>query len=176
MFQRKKHETGEERKKLIDDDEDEAVIVIAVDQKANTTVKWLCEQLNRETHVHFAPVADSDLLAIVPSVPTPHDELLEELEGVVSPERTQLFGAPRYQIYGGQSILEACRKAHIVTDIFPLHEPKTLRELRQQCWTVRGPQLEKLHDYFGPVIATYFAFVQHYTHALILPVIVGFTQ
>lgn len=153
-----------------------AVIVIAVDPKASITVKWLCEQLHRETQVKFSPVDNSDLLAIIPPEPTPHHLLQEALEAVVWPQRTTLPGSDRHQIYSGQSILEACRRAGIVRDIFPLHEPKTLKELRHQCWTASGPQLNILHDYFGPVIAIYFAFVRHYAHALLVPSIVGFTQ
>ncbi len=63
----------------------------------------------------------------------------------------------------------------VIKDIFPMHDRGCISELRR-TW-VRGfthhQPIDKVKDYFGIEIALYFAWLGHYTKALLFPAIFG---
>ncbi|KAK2578147.1 hypothetical protein KPH14_001345 [Odynerus spinipes] len=75
----------------------------------------------------------------------------------------------------GQAIIPKCISAGIISQVFPLHELPALEQLRK-TW-VRAffsPQpLDDICKYFGVKISMYFAWLGHYTTALIVPAAVG---
>ncbi|XP_054289963.1 anoctamin-8-like isoform X2 [Macrosteles quadrilineatus] len=77
----------------------------------------------------------------------------------------------------GQAIVPKCLSAGIIAQVFPLHDLEALRKLRN-TWVrsfTRTQPLDEVSTYFGVKIAMYFAWLGHYTTALIVPAIVGFT-
>ncbi|XP_011503511.1 PREDICTED: anoctamin-8-like [Ceratosolen solmsi marchali] len=75
----------------------------------------------------------------------------------------------------GQAIIPKCLSSGFILQVFPLHELPALEKL-QQSW-VRAffsPQpLDDISRYFGVKITMYFAWLGHYTTALIVPAAVG---
>lgn len=67
-------------------------------------------------------------------------------------------------------------KVHnVILAAFPIHNYDDLEELQKEWLGLtnwRQP-LDKIKDYFGERIGLYFAFLQHYTHALYYPAILG---
>ena len=62
-----------------------------------------------------------------------------------------------------------------VKQVFPLHDNASLRQL-SQSWVqaVFSPQpFDRIRKYFGVKIALYFAWLGHYTTALIFPTVFG---
>ena len=63
----------------------------------------------------------------------------------------------------------------IINQIFPVHEPKVLSQLKQG-WIHKInklPPIDGIYSYFGSKIALYFAWLNHYTFALAVHVFVG---
>ncbi|XP_046811652.1 mucin-4 [Lucilia cuprina] len=81
----------------------------------------------------------------------------------------------RAAVEEGQSIVAAWQETGLITQIFPLHETKTLTQL-QYSWVrqVFAPQpLDDIAEYFGVKVALYFAWLGHYTCALGVPAVFG---
>ncbi|XP_065357896.1 uncharacterized protein wwk isoform X2 [Calliphora vicina] len=81
----------------------------------------------------------------------------------------------RAAVEEGQSIVAAWQETGLITQIFPLHETKTLSQL-QYSWVrqVFAPQpLDDIAEYFGVKVALYFAWLGHYTCALGVPAVFG---
>ncbi|KAG8288640.1 Anoctamin-8 [Homalodisca vitripennis] len=77
----------------------------------------------------------------------------------------------------GQAIVPKCVAAGVISQVFPLHDQPALHKLRK-TWVrsfTRTQPLDSISTYFGVKIAMYFAWLGHYTTALIVPAIVGFT-
>ncbi|XP_071868800.1 anoctamin 8 white walker isoform X8 [Bombus fervidus] len=75
----------------------------------------------------------------------------------------------------GQAIIPKCLSAGIISQVFPLHELPALEKL-QRTWVraFLSPQpLDDICKYFGVKITMYFAWLGHYTTALIVPAAVG---
>ncbi|XP_034940351.1 anoctamin-8 isoform X2 [Chelonus insularis] len=86
-----------------------------------------------------------------------------------------LSSLPGIKIVEGQAIIPKCISAGIISQVFPLHELPALEKL-QKSW-VRAfcsPQpLDDICKYFGVKITMYFAWLGHYTTALVVPAAVG---
>ncbi|XP_076622385.1 anoctamin 8 white walker isoform X3 [Colletes latitarsis] len=75
----------------------------------------------------------------------------------------------------GQAIIPKCISSGIISQVFPLHELPALEKL-QHTWVraFLSPQpLDDICKYFGVKITMYFAWLGHYTTALIVPAAVG---
>ncbi|XP_077295391.1 anoctamin 8 white walker [Arctopsyche grandis] len=75
----------------------------------------------------------------------------------------------------GQSVVPVCLSAGLIERVFPLHDTEKLQELREK-WVraVCSPQpLEDICEYFGVKVAMYFAWLGHYTCALVFPAVLG---
>lgn len=76
----------------------------------------------------------------------------------------------------GQAIVPKCVSAGVIAQVFPLHDLPALRNL-QRKWVrafLHRQPLDEICDYFGVKITMYFAWLGHYTTALIVPAVVGF--
>ncbi|XP_064640001.1 anoctamin-10-like isoform X2 [Lineus longissimus] len=78
-------------------------------------------------------------------------------------------------LYPGESIVGRMVHDGLIVQLFPLHEEEELKSLTEEwfgSWRtllhVRQP-VEKVRKYFGETYAMYFAFLGHYTKALIPP-------
>ncbi|XP_034140748.1 uncharacterized protein LOC117591556 isoform X3 [Drosophila guanche] len=81
----------------------------------------------------------------------------------------------RAAVAEGQSIVAAWQESGLITQVFPLHEPRSLTQL-QTHWVkqIFAPQpLDDIAAYFGVKVALYFAWLGHYTCALGVPAIFG---
>ncbi|CAG9854829.1 unnamed protein product [Phyllotreta striolata] len=94
------------------------------------------------------------------------------------PEDNHIPGFPECQLYTGQSIIEVCKNANIVTKVYPLHEPEALKRLSKEWYmTLKSKQpFDRIKNYFGESVTLYFAFLGFYTSALVIPVVLGFLQ
>ncbi|KAL0278801.1 UNVERIFIED_CONTAM: hypothetical protein PYX00_000506 [Menopon gallinae] len=76
----------------------------------------------------------------------------------------------------GQAIVPKFLTAGIISQVFPLHDLPSLEKL-QKSWVqaiFEKQPLDEICDYFGVKIAMYFAWLGHYTTALIVPAAIGF--
>ncbi|GLG96980.1 Anoctamin [Gryllus bimaculatus] len=76
----------------------------------------------------------------------------------------------------GQAIVPKCLSAGIISQVFPLHDMPALENL-QKNWVrafFQKQPLDAICEYFGVKITMYFAWLGHYTAALIVPAVVGF--
>ncbi|XP_070542017.1 anoctamin-8-like isoform X2 [Ptychodera flava] len=75
----------------------------------------------------------------------------------------------------GQPIVPKLMSKGIIKEVFPLHQTEDLDELRK-TWVqavFRRQPLDKICAYFGVKIGMYFAWLGHYTVALVLPAFFG---
>ncbi|XP_029849538.2 anoctamin-8 [Ixodes scapularis] len=75
----------------------------------------------------------------------------------------------------GQSIVQRCLSENLVSQVLPLHHTGDLNRLKRD-WVLAFLKLQPLDDicsYFGVKIAIYFAWLGHYTWALIVPAVAG---
>ncbi|XP_043472779.1 anoctamin-8 isoform X2 [Leptopilina heterotoma] len=82
---------------------------------------------------------------------------------------------PALKLVEGQAIIPKCLSMGIISQVFPLHELPALEKL-QKTWVqaFMSPQpLDDICKYFGVKITMYFAWLGHYTTALIVPAAVG---
>ncbi|XP_023170241.2 anoctamin-8 isoform X3 [Drosophila hydei] len=81
----------------------------------------------------------------------------------------------RAAVAEGQSIVAAWQESGLITQVFPLHETRSLAQL-QTHWVkqIFAPQpLDDIAAYFGVKVALYFAWLGHYTCALGVPAVFG---
>ncbi|XP_046621598.1 anoctamin-8 isoform X5 [Neodiprion virginianus] len=86
-----------------------------------------------------------------------------------------LHSLPGLKLIEGQAIVPKCISAGVISQVFPLHELPALEKL-QRTWVraFLSPQpLDDICRYFGVKITMYFAWLGHYTTALIVPAAVG---
>ncbi|XP_058790313.1 anoctamin-8 isoform X4 [Phymastichus coffea] len=86
-----------------------------------------------------------------------------------------LNSLPGLKLVEGQAIIPKCLSAGVISQVFPLHELPELEKL-QRTWVraFLSPQpLDDIARYFGVKITMYFAWLGHYTTALIVPAAVG---
>ncbi|XP_025157663.1 anoctamin-8 isoform X4 [Harpegnathos saltator] len=86
-----------------------------------------------------------------------------------------LQSLPGFKVVEGQAIIPKCISSGIISQVFPLHELPALEKL-QRSWVraFLSPQpLDDICKYFGVKITMYFAWLGHYTTALIVPAAVG---
>ncbi|KAF6777476.1 hypothetical protein AHF37_02904 [Paragonimus kellicotti] len=75
----------------------------------------------------------------------------------------------------GQPLIRSLQSVGFIHQIFPVHQMDELKQLKANWvrgWNVQQP-LEEIRRYFGAQIALYFAWLGHYTTALLFPSIVG---
>lgn len=136
----------------------------------------LGEKGDRESADQGSKSADQDVDACVKhlSNSTKQRLLLKELELLHAVEKESLFGVRDLKLYPGQSIFGACKKAGIITCYFPAHEWSSLKCL-QDNWVFapKTQPIKAIRNYFGETIAFYFAFLDFYTMALIVPSFLG---
>nr|CAH7756325.1 unnamed protein product [Callosobruchus chinensis] len=102
-----------------------------------------------------------------------------ELENIRAlSEDKSLPGYSTHKFYESQSIFQACQHWGVVTKVYPLHDQETLKKLGRSWYMSLFAQqpLEEIRLYFGEAIALYFKFLDFYTRALIVPVVLGFLQ
>nr|CAI5824442.1 unnamed protein product [Callosobruchus analis] len=101
--------------------------------------------------------------------------ILRILESIRA-KNTDSDAVPGLTLIEGQPIIPKCLVAGVIRQVFPLHEPAVL-EMLQRTWVrdvfSRQP-LDEIAEYFGAKIAMYFAWLGHYTTALVIPAVVGF--
>ncbi|CAH0383350.1 unnamed protein product [Bemisia tabaci] len=76
----------------------------------------------------------------------------------------------------GQAIIPKCLSTGIISQVFPLHDMPTLKNLRTS-WVqafFEAQPIDQVCEYFGVKIAMYFAWLGYYNTALIVPAVVGF--
>ncbi|XP_074094463.1 anoctamin 8 white walker isoform X2 [Cotesia typhae] len=86
-----------------------------------------------------------------------------------------LSSLPGVKLVEGQAIIPKCISSGIISQVFPLHELPALEKL-QKSWVraFLSPQpLDEICNYFGVKITMYFAWLGHYTTALVVPAAVG---
>ncbi|XP_031826677.1 anoctamin 8 white walker isoform X2 [Nomia melanderi] len=86
-----------------------------------------------------------------------------------------LHRRPGLKMVEEQAIIPKCISSGIISQVFPLHELPALENL-QRTWVraFLSPQpLDDICKYFGVKITMYFAWLGHYTTALIVPAAVG---
>ncbi|KAF8564867.1 hypothetical protein P879_06498 [Paragonimus westermani] len=75
----------------------------------------------------------------------------------------------------GQPLIRVLQSVGFIHQIFPVHQVDELKQLKANWvrgWNVQQP-LEEIRRYFGAQIALYFAWLGHYTTALLFPSVVG---
>jgi anoctamin-8 len=80
-----------------------------------------------------------------------------------------------YNFRHGEGIISRSLHKKIINQIFPVHDPNILGELKRG-WIKnlkQLPPIDGLFNYFGSKIGLYFAWLQHYTCALGVHVLVG---
>ena len=80
-----------------------------------------------------------------------------------------------YKFRKGEGLISRSIHKKIINQIFPVHEPKVLSQLKQG-WIHKInklPPIDGIYSYFGSKIALYFAWLNHYTFALAVHVFVG---
>ncbi|XP_066590008.1 anoctamin-10 isoform X2 [Prorops nasuta] len=86
-----------------------------------------------------------------------------------------LHSLPGLKLVEGQAIIPKCLSTGIISQVFPLHELPALEKL-QRSWVrafLKPQPLDDICQYFGVKITMYFAWLGHYTTALIVPAAVG---
>jgi hypothetical protein len=74
--------------------------------------------------------------------------------------------------------INALTQHEIIKDYFPLHEQDKLDSMKKDMLGLlptlqMNLKLKEIRDYFGEKVAVYFAWMQFYTNALILPSLLG---
>ena len=80
-----------------------------------------------------------------------------------------------YKFREGEALVARCLHMKIIQQIFPVHDLEALHLLKR-TWIKRTTNIQPILDvfnYFGSKIAFYFAWLDHYTTALLFHVIVG---
>ncbi|KER26666.1 hypothetical protein T265_06164 [Opisthorchis viverrini] len=75
----------------------------------------------------------------------------------------------------GQPLIRPLQSIGLLSHIFPVHQSAELKQLTKDWlhgWTLRQP-LDDIRRYFGVQVALYFAWLGHYTFALLFPSVVG---
>ncbi|XP_028834421.1 anoctamin-8 isoform X1 [Denticeps clupeoides] len=75
----------------------------------------------------------------------------------------------------GQPIIPELTARGVIVQMFPLHEPRILRQL-MTSWVqavCESQPLDDICDYFGVKIAMYFAWLGFYTNSMLYPAVVG---
>ncbi|KAA0191265.1 Anoctamin [Fasciolopsis buskii] len=75
----------------------------------------------------------------------------------------------------GQPMIRALESAGLIQQVFPVHDAAALKKLSSLwvlSWKFKQP-LDEIRRYFGVQIALYFAWLGHYTAALLIPSLVG---
>ncbi|KAK3097735.1 hypothetical protein FSP39_012604 [Pinctada imbricata] len=85
----------------------------------------------------------------------------------------ELFG--KVEFLEGQAIVPTLESKGVISQVFPLHSKEDLNTLRKEWMQTffKHQPLDKIRDYFGEKIAMYFAYLGHYTLALMLPTFLG---
>lgn len=81
----------------------------------------------------------------------------------------------RIRFLEGQAIVPVLMSRCIIDQVLPLHCPEDLAHLREH-WVqafFHSQPLDRVCDYFGVKIALYFAYLGHYTKALLCPAFLG---
>ena len=80
-----------------------------------------------------------------------------------------------YKFRKGDGLISRSIHKKVIHQIFPVHDPKILSQLKQG-WIQKInklPPIDGLYSYFGSKVALYFAWLNHYTFALALHVLMG---
>ncbi|KAG1650239.1 Anoctamin-10 [Nymphon striatum] len=131
------------------------------------TVKNLDMFLNKDTN-------SENLL----SVAEKQRVILHELENIRFKTKQKLIGYPEITLYPGQSLVQVLQNSNIISQMYPLHESEKLKSLGQKWYRtlIKNQPIDEIRNYFGEEIAMYFAFLGHYTLALVPPAIIGIIQ
>uniref|UniRef100_A0AAR5PLA5 Anoctamin n=2 Tax=Dendroctonus ponderosae TaxID=77166 RepID=A0AAR5PLA5_DENPD len=102
--------------------------------------------------------------------------VLHELENIRALEYEKFIpGYPLFKLHENQSIVPLAHNKQLITKIYPLHDDEELKKLAGSWYMPRWfkQPIGDIKEYFGESIALYFAFLEYYTLALVVPSVLG---
>ncbi|KAL1490361.1 hypothetical protein ABEB36_013072 [Hypothenemus hampei] len=84
-------------------------------------------------------------------------------------------GYPSMKLYENQAVIPFLQNRQLITKMYPLHDEEQLKKMAGYWYLSRLTKqpINAIKDYFGESITLYFAFLEFYTLALIVPAILG---
>lgn len=101
--------------------------------------------------------------------------ILQALNSIKAEKELNIPGYPDRSLYTDQAIIPLMQAFGIISQVFPLHNKIELSSLKNKWYkslSWRQP-LDDIKNYYGSTIAIYFAFLEYYTFALVIPVLLA---
>ncbi|XP_042351346.1 anoctamin-10 [Plectropomus leopardus] len=99
-----------------------------------------------------------------------------ELDGLRAQRDLRIPGlSDRVTLQHRDNIWQKLGSAGVIVDMFPLHNPDKLKDLREAWYSGNqlAQPLDSVNAYFGSSVAFYFSFLDFYTWSLLPPAILG---